>query len=35
LGEERVRQWWSTETFVTAGAARARAPEWGTWRVAA
>lgn len=33
LGEERVRQWWSTETFVTADAARA--PRWGTWRVAA
>ena len=35
LGEERVRQWWSTETFVAAGAARARAAQWGTWRVAA
>ena len=35
LGEERVRQWWSTETFVSADAARARAQEWGTWRVAA
>ena len=35
LGEERVRQWWSTETFVAAGAARARAAPWGTWRVAA
>ena len=35
LGEERIRQWWSTETFVTADAARARTPEWGTWRVAA
>src|SRR5205814_4538688 len=34
LGEERVRQWWSTETFVAAGAARARAQQWGTWRVA-
>jgi LmbE family N-acetylglucosaminyl deacetylase len=35
LGEERVRQWWSTETFVTADTARARAQQWGTWRVAA
>jgi LmbE family N-acetylglucosaminyl deacetylase len=35
LGEERVRQWWSTETFVEARTARARAQAWGTWRVAA
>ena len=35
LGEQRVRQWWSTETFIAADAARARAPQWGTWRVAA
>jgi LmbE family N-acetylglucosaminyl deacetylase len=35
LGEERVRQWWSTETFVTAATARGRQPAWGTWRVAA
>ena len=35
LGEERVRQWWSTETFVSADAAHARAQEWGTWRAAA
>ena len=37
LGEQRVRQWWSTETFVAAAAApaRARAQKWGTWRVAA
>jgi LmbE family N-acetylglucosaminyl deacetylase len=35
LGEERVRRWWSTETFVAAHTARARAQAWGTWRVAA
>ena len=35
LGEDRVREWWSTETFVEAHAARARAQAWGTWRVAA
>jgi LmbE family N-acetylglucosaminyl deacetylase len=35
LGEERVRQWWSTETFVAADTAHARAQEWGTWRGAA
>ena len=28
-------EWWSTETFVEAHAARARAQAWGTWRVAA
>ena len=35
LGEERVRRWWSTETFVAANTAHARARDWGTWRVAA
>jgi hypothetical protein len=35
LGEDRVREWWSTETFVEAHTARARAQAWGTWRVAA
>ena len=35
LGEERVREWWSTETFVEAQTARARAQAFGTWRVAA
>jgi LmbE family N-acetylglucosaminyl deacetylase len=38
LGEARVRQWFSTETFVAADPAdpvRAHAPQWGTWRVAA
>lgn len=34
LGEDRVREWWSTETFVDAGLPRAGAG-WGTWRVAA
>jgi len=35
LGEERVRQWWSSETFVSADAAQVRAGGWGTWRPAA
>lgn len=35
LGEERVRDWWSTETFIAADVAEARARTWGTWRVAA
>jgi LmbE family N-acetylglucosaminyl deacetylase len=35
LGEDRVRQWWSTVTFVAADTARSRRHEWGTWRVAA
>jgi LmbE family N-acetylglucosaminyl deacetylase len=35
LGEGRVRQWWSTETFIAADTARSRMREWGTWRVAA
>ena len=35
LGEERVREWWSTETFVEAHTGRARAQAFGTWRVAA
>jgi hypothetical protein len=30
LGEDRVRQWWSVETFIAAEAARATG--WGTWR---
>ena len=33
LGEDRVRQWWSEETFIAAEAARAEG--WGTWRLAA
>ncbi len=35
LGEERVRRWWSTETFVAAHTAHTRERAWGTWRVAA
>jgi LmbE family N-acetylglucosaminyl deacetylase len=35
LGEERVRQWWSSETFVCADTAHAQAGDWGTWRPAA
>jgi LmbE family N-acetylglucosaminyl deacetylase len=35
VGEERVREWWSTETFVSADTAESRARSWGTWRVAA
>jgi LmbE family N-acetylglucosaminyl deacetylase len=35
LGEEQVRQWWSTESFLAADAAAGRQPTWGTWRVAA
>ena len=34
LGEDRVRRWWSTETFVAADAI-ASSGQWGTWRVAA
>ena len=30
LGEEQVRLWWSTETFVSAHAARDRTQERGT-----
>jgi LmbE family N-acetylglucosaminyl deacetylase len=35
VGEERFRQWWSTESFVAAESVSGRAREWGTWRVAA
>lgn len=35
LGEQRVRDRWSTETFVSADAAQYNARIWGTWRVAA
>jgi LmbE family N-acetylglucosaminyl deacetylase len=35
LGERRVRQWWSTETFVAADTARSRTRACGSWRVAA
>ena len=26
LGEERVREWWSTETFIAAAVAESRTP---------
>jgi LmbE family N-acetylglucosaminyl deacetylase len=35
LGEDRVRRWWSTETFIAANAVEPDARDWGTWRVAA
>jgi LmbE family N-acetylglucosaminyl deacetylase len=35
LGEERVRDWWSTETFVCADVVEFRTRTWGTWQVAA
>ncbi len=35
LGEDRIRQWWSTETFVAADTAQFGIKNWGTWRVAA
>lgn len=35
VGEGRVRDWWSTETFVSADSVQVGAQDWGTWRVAA
>lgn len=38
VGEDRMREWWAVETFVSADAVADRTggtPEWGTWRVAA
>ena len=35
LGEERVRDWWSAETFVCADVGEYRAGTWGTWQMAA
>lgn len=35
VGEQRARQWWSVESFVSADAVAATARTWGTWRVAA
>jgi LmbE family N-acetylglucosaminyl deacetylase len=35
LGEDRVRQWFSTETFVAADGVHVGTPEWGTWRLVA
>jgi LmbE family N-acetylglucosaminyl deacetylase len=34
VGEDRVRDWWSTEAFVSAESVATHSP-WGTWRVAA
>jgi LmbE family N-acetylglucosaminyl deacetylase len=34
LGEERAREWWSSETFVAAEYAESRS-SWATWQVAA
>lgn len=33
LGEDRVRQWWSTETFVAADTRNGGDQNWGTWRM--
>jgi LmbE family N-acetylglucosaminyl deacetylase len=35
LGEDRLRDWWSTETFVSVDAVTTGARTWGTWQVAA
>ena len=35
MGEQRLRDWFSTETFVSADAAESPARAWGTWRLAA
>jgi LmbE family N-acetylglucosaminyl deacetylase len=35
IGEDRLRDWWSTETFVSADSVAAGVRTWGTWRVAA
>ncbi len=35
LGEDQVREWWSTEAFVAAETAKFRKQEWGTWSGAA
>jgi LmbE family N-acetylglucosaminyl deacetylase len=35
LGEDRVRRYWSSESFVAADAVRAENTQWATWRVAA
>lgn len=34
IGEDRVRKWWSSETFVSADAVASRTRDWGTWRAA-
>jgi hypothetical protein len=33
LGEDRVRRWWSSESFIAAESAAVRRGEWGTFRV--
>lgn len=35
VGEERLRRWWATESFVSGDAVAPAARTWGTWRVAA
>jgi LmbE family N-acetylglucosaminyl deacetylase len=35
VGVEGVREWWSTETFISADAAMSSTTGWGTWRLAA
>jgi LmbE family N-acetylglucosaminyl deacetylase len=35
VGEDRMRDWWSVESFVAADTAAARPRTWGTWEVAA
>ena len=35
VGERRVREWWSTEAFVSGDDVAHGAGAWGTWRVAA
>jgi hypothetical protein len=34
IGENRVRKWWSSETFVSADEVASRTWVWGTWRAA-
>jgi LmbE family N-acetylglucosaminyl deacetylase len=35
VGEARMREWWSTEAFVSGDEARVDPASWGTWQVAA
>lgn len=35
VGEERMREWWSTEAFTSADAAAFPTTGWGTWRLVA
>ncbi len=34
IGEDRLRRWWATESFVSGEASAVCEPTWGTWRVA-